>query len=152
MATDPNYRDPAHRDPAHRDPAHTEYREPEVTRVDRDGSGSSWLKWAALAAALVLGVFLLTSLFDGDETQEVARVQEADPVVVTTPAPEAATEPATPVTPAPTTEAVPVTPAPTDAETPAAAPTENRGELAPSDPNVEVVPLADPEETAPANN
>lgn len=136
MATDPN-----HRDPAHRDPAHDEYREPEVTRVERDGSGSSWLKWAALAAALVLGVFLLTSLFDNDETREVARVQE--PVVVSTPAetPVVETEPATPVTPAPATEAVPVTPAPTDAETPAVAPIENRGELSPSDPNVDVVPL-----------
>lgn len=148
MAQDPNYRDPAHT--THTDPAHTEYRDPEVTTTHRDGSGSSWLKWAALAAALVLGVFLLTTLFDDDESREVARVQEADPVVVTTPAPEAAVEPATPVTPAPTTEAVPVTPAPTEAETPAAAPIENRGELSPSDPNVEVVPLADPE--TPVNN
>lgn len=150
MAQDPNYRDPAHT--THTDPARADYRDPEVTRVDRDGSGSSWLKWAALAAALVLGVFLLTSLFDTDETREVARVQEADPVVVTTPATEPVEAPATPVTPAPTTEAAPVTPAPTDAETPAAAPTENRGELSPTDPNVEVIPLENSETTAPANN
>ena len=149
MATDPNYRDPAHT--THTDPAHPDYREPEVTRVEDHKSGSSWLKWAALAAALVLGVFLLTTLFDNDGAEEVARVQQADPVVVTTPATEPAAAPATPVTPAPTTEAVPVTPAPTDAETPAVAPTENRGELSPNDPGVKVVPLENTE-TAPANN
>lgn len=160
MATDPNYRDPNYRDPAlhddhvgsdvrttgstpndpvRRDPAVSQpnHADPAYRREAANDSG--WMKWAAVAAALVLGVFLLTSLFSADEAGEEVATNTADTVIV-----------ADPVAPADTTEAVPVTPAPTEAETPIQAPAEapaaapapaTQGELDPNDPNVNVVPL-----------
>lgn len=68
--SDPNYTDPAYKRPVHA----------------KHDEGSSWGKWAAIAAALVLGVFLLTALFDTDEAGEEVAAVTADPaeqVVVT---------------------------------------------------------------------
>ena len=97
MANDPHIRttgstpnDPVRRDPALSDPSYTD---PAYRNRDRNSS-SGWLKWAAIAAALVLGLLLLTSLFDGPDGEQVAAVNE--PVVVeTAPTAPAATDDAT---------------------------------------------------------